>query len=189
MWQYIKLFKTSYLRKAMLKAWVIAAGVTIIVIITTGNIYSTSQAKLLLESVQQASLYYGSAVVTAAATILALMLTILSLAHGKLEDPDKDVFVRLRAITTLCVVSFIQSIVLLLVVSFPVQKFENVDGEWFRYGYYAVTIWNGMLAANMIGTILILSGIAKGVIGSLSPDFDKEGKETSESEQERSDSE
>lgn len=183
MWKYIQLFKTSYLRKAMLKAWVIALGVTIIVIITTGNIYSTSQAKLLLEAVQKASLYYGSAVVTAAATILALMLTILSLTYSNLDDPEKELFVRLRAITTLCVVSFIQSIILLLVVSFPVQKFENVDGEWFRYGYYAVTIWNGMLAANMIGTILILGGIARGVIGSLSPDFDKKGEEKDKSEE------
>lgn len=175
MLKYLRYFIDPALRKSMIIAWVIAIVVTAAVIIVTGNIYSASQAKSLLEAVQKASLFYCSAIITASATIIALMLTLLSLTINKMDEPQKEIFIRLNAITHLCVVAFIEAVILLLIISFPTQKFQHMEDAWFHYGYYIITIWNGMLAAHMIATILVLKDITKNVIGYLSPDYDDEG--------------
>lgn len=177
MLRYIKMFLHPELRKSLIIAWAIAIIVTVGVVFVTGNIYSISQAKNLLEAVQKASLYYCSAIITASATIIALMLTLLTLTHDKMDEPQKEIFSRLNAITHLSVIAFIEAVVLLLIISFPTQKFQNMEDAWFHYGYYVITIWNGMLAAHMIATILILKDITKNIIGYLSPAYDKEGNE------------
>lgn len=182
MLKYLKYFTDPTLRKPMIIAWVIAIIVTVAVVIVTGNIYSIHQAKSLLESVQKASLYYCSAIITASATIIALMLTLLSLTHNKLKEPQKEIFIRLNTITHLAVIAFVGSVILMLIISFPTQDFKNMEDNWFHYGYYLITIWNGMLAAQMIATILILKDITQNIIGYLSPDYDDEGNRKDEKE-------
>lgn len=182
MLKYFKYFKEPSLRRALIVAWTIAIVVTVGVIIVTGNIYSIHQAKNLVEAVQKATLYYCSAIITAAATIIALMLTLLSLTHNKMEQPQKEIFIRLNAITHLSVIAFVEAIILLLIISFPVEDFKNMEATWYHYSYYIITIWNGMLAAHMIATILILRGITKNIIGYLSPDYDDEGNRKDDKE-------
>jgi len=171
----LKQFNAPELRKANVIAWSIATITTIFVMVSIGNIYA-SEAKNLLESIQKSSLYYASAVAASSSTVLALTLTILSLSANR-KEPKKETFLRLHSIANYCVVGFVGAIVLLFVISFPVLELEQIPNHWFRYIYYTVCIWNGILAGFMIATILILKDTTVALIGGLSPDFDDEGKE------------
>lgn len=168
--------KSPELYKPIAISCLIAIGITLFVIFSIGQIYA-SEAKDLLESIQKTCLYYGSAVATSSATILALTLTILSLA-GSHDEQKPETYTRLQAIAQFCVLSFIGAIMLLLVVSFPVLELETIPSSWFRYVYYGVCIWNGLLAAAMISTILMLKDTTAFVIGVLSPSFDEKGDKT-----------
>ena len=162
------------LRKPNLIAWSIAVSITIFVILSIGQIYGPSEAKDLLESIQKTSLYYGSALASSAATILALTLTILSLARNR-EEQDKETYTRLHAISSYCVFTFVGAVILLCIISFPVVELETIPKNWFRYVYYCFCIWNGYLAGCMIATILILKDTTSALMGQLTPNFDEDG--------------
>ena len=85
----VKLFVGS--RRA-LYGGVIAAAVALAGQWLLGSIYSGYEARQFLESMSSSALYFGSAIVTASATILALMLTILSLTSQSDDDFDKIFF-------------------------------------------------------------------------------------------------
>lgn len=171
----INLIRAKEIRKPLAISWSIAALAALSVPTITGQIYGPEEAKDLLASVQKSSLYYGAAVATASSTILALTLTILSLTKGYKDDPAEETFTRLHAIAAFSVYGFFGAIILLLFISFPVNNFEKIPGRWYSYVYYIVCAWNGMLAGIMMSTILILKDTSSNIIGSLSPDFDKEG--------------
>lgn len=174
----VDLVKSKEIRPPLAIAWGIALVIAFSVPSVTGQIYGSAEAKDLLLSVQKASLYYGSAVATASATILALMLTILSFTDSyEEEEKDKKTFIRLHAIAAFCVYSFIGAIILLLCVSFPVNQFEKIPSDWFSFIYYLICAWNGLLAGHMITTILILRDTATQIIGDISPDFNEKGEE------------
>lgn len=177
MFNFIKFLGQDALRKPALISLSIAIITTVIVIFTTGQIYGAEEAKDLLTAIQKTSLYYGSTIAGASATILALMLTMFSMVIGK-DDPNEETFIRLHAISTLCVLAFIGALFLLLCISFPVVDFEKVPSHFYKYIFYIICGWNGMLAAYMIATILILRDLVSHLIGTLSPDFDEDGNDT-----------
>jgi hypothetical protein len=168
---------TSEIRTPLLIAWPLAFAATGVLIVMTGQIYG-HEAKNLLTALTSANLYYGSAVAGASATILALVLTLLSLAHGRMEDPPKAMFTRLHAIASFCVYSFIGAVILLLFSSFPFQEFNEEQQMLYKISYYVISAWNGMLAGHMITIILILRDTITFLIGHLSPSYDEEGQET-----------
>ena len=164
------------LRKSVLLAWAIATFLVGSVLLINGQIYQTEHAKELLSFVQNSSLYYGSAMVGACATILALMLTILGFAKNK-EQESYATFVRMHAVAAFCVLGFIGGVTLLLFASFPVGDFKDIPSNWYAPAYYVLMIWNGLLAGIMISTILILRNTIVKMIGDLSPDFDDQGED------------
>jgi hypothetical protein len=174
----IEAFKTKEARTPSIIGWTLATVLTLLVIFLNGNVYGPTEGKDLLSAIQRASLYYGSAVAGTSATVLALMLTLLSLVTNTNKEIEKGIFTRLHIIALLCVVAFTEAIVLLLVISFPVDGLDKVPGEMFTYIYYAICIWNGMMAAHMISTIFILRDTLVNIIGQMSPDYDEEGNET-----------
>ncbi len=166
--------KSSATRSNILIAWFITFLLTAGILFLSGQIYSEAQAIDLLSSVQKASLYYASAIVGTSATILALMLTLLTFIQNR-KEPSKDVFTRVHAVTEFCVYSFVGAVILMLYISFPIEVFEDVPNYSFKYAFYILCLWNGALAGFMISTILILRETIRGIIGYVSPDFDKDG--------------
>jgi len=169
--------KSSATRNDVVLSWLIAFVLTIGILFLSGQIYSEAQAKELLEGLQKASLYYASAIIGSSATILALMLTLLTFIQ-KTDKPSRDTFTRLHAITAFCVYSFMGALILMLFISFPIEVFEDIPDYSFKYAFYILCLWNGMLAGHMISTILILKKTTLSIIGGVSPDFDKKGDKT-----------
>ncbi len=172
-----KILPAKELRKPIIIAWSLAILIGASVPFITGQIYGSEQAKDLLESVQKASLYYGSAITASSATILALMLTLLSLTNGRDKKSNKSTYIRLKSIASHCVLAFLGSIILLLFASFPVTDFDKIPLTWYEYVYYVICFWNGILAGQIISTILILRDTVTNMIADISPDFDEDGDE------------
>ncbi len=137
-----------------------------------GEVYSEAKAIQLVEGVQRSSLYYGSAMATACATILALMLTLLGLARQSQAEFKYELYATIRVIATMATVGFIGSVILLLILSLPVGEFKKIPEGWFMSLYYTLTTLNFLLAGVVVAVVLSLSSAIHHAIAVLSPDFD-----------------
>lgn len=70
-----------------------------------GQIYSGHKARELVEAVASAALYLGSSIVTAAATIIALMLTMLSMTKQADDEFDSIFFKQIQRIALLSTIA------------------------------------------------------------------------------------
>ena len=168
----LKLLKEKGTRRQIVVAWSLAIIFTGAILFVTGGINGAAEARDIAKTVQSASLYYGSAIMTASATILALMITLLSITYTSDEDFDVETFENLKVIAFLCVFSFIAAVALLFVISFPISELEMLKDSWAIYYFYGITLWNGLLAGQMISVVLILKNIAFSTIDRFKPNLD-----------------
>lgn len=150
----------------------ITALVAIVQPVFSGQIYSKAEALDLLEGLQNASLYFGSATATASATILALMLTLLSMTSQVDTQFDRSTYSGIRLIGLISTMTFVGSMLLLLSLSFPVGEFEKVPTQWFRALYYILSALNGFLAGLMIVGVLVLFETISLLINKIAPERD-----------------
>ena len=149
-----------------------------------GRVYTGYEARQLLESMSSSALYFGSAIVTASATILALMLTILSLTSQSDEDFDQVFFLRVERIAKLATAALMGGILLLLFLSIPIKESDNVPGSWFTTIYYALIFILAALAGLLITIVLMLLNAISSLIEMVRPSAERE-KEKIEKETER----
>ena len=149
----------------------VAAAVAIAQPLLTGRIYSEAQSIQLLEGIKSSSLYLGSAIATASATTLALMLTLLSIASQADTSFEYNTYKGIELIGRISTATFIGSVVQLLLLSFPIGEFKNIDPGWFKGLYYVLSTVNGLLAGLMIVGVLILLDTIATLIKELSPDI------------------
>lgn len=135
-----------------------------------GRIYSGEEARYLIASMLNSALFFGASVVTASATILALMLTMLSLSDQSKIDFDKVFFHRVEKIGILTTVSLASSILLLLFLSSPVHESKNVPTHWFTTIYYALIIILALLAGLLVTVVLMLLNAIRSLIEGVRPD-------------------
>jgi len=142
-----------------------------------GRIYSGDQAQNLIEAMLNAALFFASAIVTASATILALMLTMLSLSDQTKIDFDKIFFQRIERIGVLTTISLASSILLLLFLSIPVKESRNLPPNWFATIYYVLIVSLALLAGLLVSVVLMLMNAIRSLIAGVRPD-DKDEDES-----------
>lgn len=150
----------------------IAATVAIAQPLLTGHVYSGARAVDLLQSIKESSLYLGSAIATASATVLALMLTLLSLTSQVDTSFNRSTYEGIKLIGDISTATFIGSVALLLILSLPIGEFTVISDQWYAGLYYVLATLNGLLAGLMIVGVLVLSDTLKTLIKSLAPDED-----------------
>lgn len=172
----LSVFKNQTMRHHILFSWGIAILLAGSIIFATGGVYGIGEgeAREIIDTLQSSSLYYGAAIMTSSATILALMITMLSLTNSSEKDFEDEVYTNLKAIALLCVLSFIGGVALLFFISFPVKELDKINNDYIIYFFYAITAWNGLLAGHMISVILILKNIALATIDRFNPNLDDE---------------
>ncbi|MFN7118717.1 MAG: hypothetical protein ACK4TA_18100 [Saprospiraceae bacterium] len=168
------ILRQSVVRRHLWIALTIGLFVAILQPYAIGYIYSSAEARELLYALQNPSLFFGSAVATSSATILALMLTILSLTHNADKQFGKDLYDNIRAAAVISTYTFLGSILLLLTLCLPVGEFKEIPGNWFQYIYYILSLLNGLLAGLMTSIILILRMTVLHIITELSPNTNEE---------------
>lgn len=141
-----------------------------------GGIYSGSEARHLIESMLNSALFFTSSVVTASATIMALMLTMLSLTDQSKIDFDKIFFRRIERIGILTTISLAASILTLLFLSIPVQESKNAPTQWFTIIYYILIVSLALLAGLLVSIVMMLLNAIRSLIENVRPDEEEKIK-------------
>lgn len=126
----------------------------------------------MLETMLPTTRFLCSAVMTASATILALMLTILSLSLGGQYELQSVHYQRVRQIAWLDSIAFICATVFLLFLNVPVGGGENVPTSWFSGIYYAVLILSSLLGGLLIAVVLMLYNTLTKLIEVIDPEVE-----------------
>ncbi len=139
-----------------------------------GLAYSESQALTFLNSLLPASRFLASSIVTASATILALMLTIISISSGSSKQLEARFFRQVRNIARLDTVALAGSILLLLIFNFPLEERQALPGPWFDILYYVLLVTVAGITGLFIGTILMLYEAVQDLIIAYHPTRDSD---------------
>lgn len=148
----------------------IAAVVAALAAGTTG-VASGAEARALLQTIVPTIRFLTSAVITASATIMALMLTILSLsssAEARFEDQH---YRRVQLIGTLSAVAIAGGVVLLLFISIPTDESEVLSG-WYEPIYYGIVVVSSVLGGMQVAVVLMLREAIIGMVDAVRPEGD-----------------
>jgi len=135
-----------------------------------GRVYSETQSRVLLEAVAPSLRTLCFAVITTSATIIPLLMTMISLARKTEVDFDETFYIRLRIITWLGTVALISATLLLLVISIPITENEGLR-QWYGMIYMAVVMGASTIAALLVGIIVTLYRTMQGLLEHLTPKF------------------
>ncbi len=131
---------------------------------------STSEARQLLRALLETVRFAASAYVAAGATILALMLTLLtfSLTHD-LEFRSVH-YRRIRDIAALTTAVIVASVMILMFLSFPLAESDEVARGWYLWVYYGILLAGAATGGVFISLVLMLFYAVRGLIGIGHPD-------------------
>lgn len=151
----------------------IIGGTTATMVIFLGsiviNVSSGSEARLLLEGMLPTIRFLCSAVMTSTSTILALMLTMLSLSSS-LDSDVKDVFFQRSAlIGRVSTGVFSGALLLLLLIGIPLSESQDVPQNWYSILYYTILAGSALLGGTLITVVTMLYNAINGTITMLHP--------------------
>lgn len=141
-------------RRAMLGG-LLGVAIMVIGVVLVGQV-GDAKAKLLLESMLPTARFLCSAVMTAAATTLALMLTLLSISTSSDTDLKPLHYNRIRQIARMDVIVFGAATVLLMMLAIPIQQSENVPSQWYDIYYYGLLGACALLSGGLISIMLMI---------------------------------
>lgn len=122
------------------------------------------EARLILESTMPTIRFLCSTVGTAAATILALMLTLLGLSHNTEYRLRERHYVRIRQISWLASIALLMSIGLLLLLVVPLGEAKHFPNRWFDIVYYVILGLSALLGGVTFMLVVMLLNAVRGVI-------------------------
>lgn len=137
-----------------------------------GNIYSEAEATKLIGALSQTGLYLGSAIAGAAATTLALMLTLLGLTRQAESDFDPNVYRSISQVAWLSTVSLVGAVILLLLLVMPVGEFEKMPDGWYKVMYELIFAQTVIVCALLVATVVRLFLAIRHVIAQVTPGDD-----------------
>lgn len=169
--------------------WSFAAGVAAALLALGGMLgvgrVGQGEAIALLHSILPTVRFLCSGVMTATATILALMLTMLGIAYQSNEKLTRLHYRRIRIIAVLDTAAFIGSTLLLLWLAIPLEQSEPVHRAMEAI-YYAVTGLAAALGGLLVVVVLLLYEALHHMIrhaetgDHLTADEDEEAKDAAE---------
>ncbi|MCJ8190909.1 hypothetical protein [Sphingomicrobium aestuariivivum] len=130
-----------------------------------GATYRDAEATQLLETLSDTGLYLGSAGAGASATILALMLTLLGFVRKIDVDFDQVVNGHIDRISKFATASLMLSLLLLLLLAFPIGDFQQMPQSWFGVLFHLVFAAMTLVIAFIALTVATLYATVQAVIG------------------------
>ena len=134
-----------------------------------GTVYGTAEAVDLLNALSRAGLYLGSAIATASATTIALMLTLIGMIRRLDEDFDRLAYRNVALVARLWTMTLLTALLLLMAFTLPIGQFDDLPSGWFE------TLYNGLYAASvcMVGlagsTVVLIYTTLVTVIAKITP--------------------
>lgn len=164
-------------------AGAIAAAFTALSTVGLGRI-GDAQALNLLEAILPTTRFMASAILGSSATIIALMLTVLSLSQSIESGFERSQFQRINQIAVLCTVMLTASMLLLLVLNVPLRESEALN-TYYTAVYYFIVIYSSALGGLLISTVLMLYAAIRSIIGLLTPEDAPEASDAAASDGDR----
>lgn len=137
-----------------------------------GSIYGTTEAIALLDALSRAGLYLASAVMTASATTMALMLTLIGMIKRMDERFDRQAYRNIDLIARLTTASLLLSLLLLMAFVFPVGEFEEMPPRWFDRLYELLFAGTTLMIALAAATVVLIYTTLVRVISTVTPSDD-----------------
>ena len=134
----------------------VVAGIIVLAGMFLINVSSGSEARFLLEAMLPSVRFLCSAVMTASATILALMLTMLSFSGQREAQLKTTHYERVRQIALVDTITFAAAIILLLILSLPLAESQDVPQSWYTVVYYLTMFYAAALGGALISIVLLL---------------------------------
>ena len=144
----------TYIRGALVGGGIAATlllGITLAVGVASG-----AESRLLLESALPTIRFLASSVITASATTLALLFTLLSLSGSTESALDSAFYRKIQRVAFLDVVSFVVGMVLLLVLVLPLNDQNNYSATFYTVAYYTLTVSAAISAGLLVSVILAI---------------------------------
>lgn len=88
--------------------------------------------------------FLASSALGAAATILALMVTVLSLSQSLEKGFEKSQFQRISQIALLCAILLVSATILLLILNVPLKESDQLE-TWYSFVYYFVVTYSSLM--------------------------------------------
>lgn len=137
---------------------------------TVGRV-SPFRAISLLEAIVPSIRFLSSATLTGGITLLALMLTLLSFTATHTDDFTEAHYERIEQISALNAVLITLSMVLLMVLSVPLEEAETFR-RLYTWIYYGVVLLMSMLGGLLISVVVMLHSTIRGLTHALHPRFE-----------------
>lgn len=125
----------------------------------------------LLEAIKPTTRFLCFAAISAPATILALMMTALSIGQGWHYGFRPEHFDRIRQIAVLSTLSIAVSVFGLLFLNIPVQESEAFE-RWYAAIYYSVIILTSIIGGMLIAIVVLLHNAIVALITAVDPHVD-----------------
>lgn len=133
------------------------------VAVTVGRV-SGIEAARLLEATIPTTRFLCSGIMTASATILALMLTLLGVSSSTDPRLVRAHYTRIRQIALGVVVSFIIATALLVSLVLPFGENLEIDTSWYVAIYYGVVSTSAILSGILVTVMILLYSAVRDII-------------------------
>jgi hypothetical protein len=158
------------------RTWLLIAGGLAVVFLFLGYyligiIQHDGEARARLTAAIPTIRFFASAVITAAATILALMLTLLGFTQSHDGEFTDVHFQRVRRLAKLSVSAMIGGVFLMMLLTMPVTEAEQMQG-YYTVAYYVIVGAAALLGGWLVAIALLLQRAVSDLIGLLDPDVD-----------------
>lgn len=100
----------------------------------------------------------------ASATILALLLTLLSLSSGSNNKLKKDHYRHVLMIAKVDTAVFIAAVIAFLLFNLPITESDSVPTNWYSSIYYISLAFSSILSASLIVVVLMLYNTVVNII-------------------------
>lgn len=114
--------------------------------------------------------FTASGSMTATATILALMLTLLSFSQKSERKLKGYHYDRIWWIARLAAIVFVSALILLMFLNVPINNAEETFSGFYNVVYYVMLIYSALIGGFMIAIILLLYQAARDIILIAHPD-------------------
>lgn len=134
------------------------------------NVSSGGEARFLLEAMIPSVRFLCSAVMTSSATILALMLTLISFSSAQEARLKRSHYDRVRQIALVDTITFAAAIILLLIISVPLAEAAEIPPDLYTFFYYGTTVYAAVLGGALIAIVFMLYRAVMDLIRVVHPD-------------------
>lgn len=152
--------------RVQLRSALVGGGITTVIafggLATVGRI-SPFRALSLLEAIVPTIRFLSSATLTGGVTMLALMLTLLSFTATHTEDFTEAHYERVQQIAVLNALLIILSMVLLMVLSVPLEEADTLR-RLYTWIYYGIVLLMSLLGGLLIAVVVMLHSTIRGLI-------------------------